>query len=169
MKVEMYILSIRLWDLVSQIIIAVESLYVVLPKVDMDKRPQIDTCHKLAGHNHRRPPSVRRERGRQQHHVSAWHSKGKGKAATSHPSAEHTKGKGKAATSWASTQGVIVSAQWWDSLPCIPCFVRFMESLAMWTRFHRSMWWQQQSFNYSNCLISRFKSLSSRNHTWSEG
>ncbi|RZR85153.1 hypothetical protein BHM03_00012103 [Ensete ventricosum] len=40
-KIEKIILSSRFWDIVKEIIIGVEPLYVILRKVDMDKRPQM--------------------------------------------------------------------------------------------------------------------------------
>ena len=40
-KIEKIILSSRFWKIVNEIIKGVEPLYIVLRKVDMDKRPQM--------------------------------------------------------------------------------------------------------------------------------
>ncbi|XP_042375861.1 uncharacterized protein LOC121969699 [Zingiber officinale] len=46
-EVQKIIISARFWDYISDILIAVEPLYVVLRKVDMDKKPQMGNVYRL--------------------------------------------------------------------------------------------------------------------------
>ena len=46
-EVPKIIISARFWDYISDILIAVEPLYVILRKVDMDKKPQMGNVYRL--------------------------------------------------------------------------------------------------------------------------
>ncbi|XP_042458383.1 uncharacterized protein LOC122042370 [Zingiber officinale] len=46
-EVQKIIMSVRFWDYIADILIAVEPLYVVLRKVDMDKKPQMSIVYRL--------------------------------------------------------------------------------------------------------------------------